>query len=244
MPVTGRLPAATAVTRNVSGASAPPTPWEIRGATLQVATFEVDLDPMLDLTPDILSRPAPPYARILVADYPDSPVGPYREAQLLISTRFMMLPRQYLAASIVTSAAARDANLANWHYPSEVGEIDFRRNEDGFVSTIRGPGGLEIRLTSANAQEAGPAIIRYDPTVIVYAEGDEKPGLVTISAEPPSVAQAWLAVGTTVEYVGGDRNGPWLRLRSRNPITCTIALQEVLLPEPKAVRAPAAISAG
>ncbi len=226
-------------------ASAAPAPWEIKGVTAQMVTFEVDVDAVLDLLPPMLSRPAPPYARLLVLDYPDTPVGPYREALLLVSARFAMLPRHYVAASAVSSEAARAANLANWHYQSEVGDVTLVRDGSSFTSTISLPSGLVMKATSANAQEAAPAIIRYDPMTVASGESSsDSSGLITISAEPMDVSQAWLAVGTTLEYSGGDRQSNWLRLRSRNPITCTIALQDSLLPEPRPVSSAVAMGGG
>ena len=152
-----------------------------------------------------------------------------------------MLPRHYVAASAVSSEAARAANLANWHYQSEVGEVSLVRDGSSFTSTISLASGLVMKATSANAQEAAPAIIRYDPMTVAW--GDDS-GLITVSAEPMDVSQAWLAVGTTLEYSGGDRQSNWLRLRSRNPITCTIALQDSRLPEPRAVSAAVAMGGG
>lgn len=242
MPQFGRIAAAATIARD-SGTSPAPPPWEIDGVTAQVATFEVDAEAALDLMPDLLSRPAPPYARLFVLDYPDSPVGPYREALLLVSARFAMLPRQYVAGSIVSSEAAARANLANWRYRSEVGEIAIEGSEGNLASTIRHPSGLEIRVTSSDAQESAPAVIRYDPAVVVDEDAGT-PGLFTISAEPRAVSRAWIAVGTTVEYSGGARDNPWLRLRSRNPITCTIAVQDVLLPSPEPVKTGAGMGGG
>jgi Acetoacetate decarboxylase (ADC) len=242
MPQFGRGSAPTAVSEGP--ASAAPAPWEIKGVIAQMATFEVDVDAVLDLLPPMLSRPAPPYARLLVLDYPDTPVGAYREALLLISARFAMLPRHYVAASVVTSEAARDANLANWHYQSEVGEVSLVRDGSSFTSFIRLASGLEIRVTSADAQEAAPAIIRYDPMTVAWGDASSGSGLITVSAEPMAVSQAWLAVGTTLDYTGGDRQSAWLRLRSRNPITCTIALQDSRLPEPRPVSSTVAMGGG
>jgi hypothetical protein len=242
MPQYGRRAARDVIASNGAGGSNPP-PWEVSGVLAQMATFEVDAEATLDALPDLLSRPAPPYARLLVLDYPGSPVGPYREALLLLSSRFAMLPRQYVAASVVTSQAAADANLANWGYQSDVGEIAIERGDADVASTISHPSGLTIRVNSMNAQETGPAVIRYDPIVVV-ADEDGTPGLRTISSEPRGVTQAWIAVGTTVEYSGGSRDNPWLTLRSRNPITCTIAVQDMLLPKPEPVSATPGMGGG
>ncbi len=243
MPQFGRREAASTIAPAGNSAQ-PPLPWRFPGGTAQMVTFEVDVQASLDSLPDLLSRPAPPYARIVVLDYPESPIGPYREAQLLVACRFAMLPRQYLAASVVTSEAARAANLAHWRYASEVGEIDFTQAENVFSSRIRMASGFEVHIHSGEAQETGVAAIRYDPTLIVDRREDGSPGLATISAEPDVVTQAWIARDTRVEYANPDRSSPWWRLRSLNPITSTIAVQDMELGEPKPVRAGPMVSAG
>lgn len=243
MPQFGRLTAASAISPAASAASN--LPWKVPGATAQMVTFEVDVQATLDHLPDILSRPAPPYVRLMLVDYPASPIGAYREAMLLISCRYMMLPRQYVAASIVTSEAARDATQANWNYQSEVGQIEMTREGSRFTATVKAPNGLTISVDSQDAQETGNAVIRYDPIVVVRA-GDEggSPGLAAIWADPDAVHEAWLARDTTVSYSGGDRQGPWWKLRSLNPITSTIAVQDMEIGEPRPVRRAPTVSAG
>jgi hypothetical protein len=242
MPEFGRIEeeAIRAITSDVD---VPEAPWTLNGVTAQMATFEIDAEAALDHMPGMVARPAPPYARILVLDVPDSPIGAYREALLLVSCRYLMLPRQYIAASIVTSEEAKTANARNWHYESEVGTVEFTRDGDSFVSTIRGDGALEITVTSTNAVGTAPASIRYDPIVVAQPH-EGAPALFTISAEPDAVHEGWIAVGTTVSYKGGERSSPWLRLRSRNPITCTSAVQDMARPVPEEIKPMAGVGGG
>ena len=242
MPEFGRIPE-DAIEIVESNGGAPPAPWTLDNVSVQMATFEVDADAALDHMPAIAARPAPPYARILVMDVPDSPIGAYREALLLVSCRYLMLPRQYVVASVVSSEAAREANAQNWHYRSVVGEIDWQRDGESFTSTIRGPEGLEVTVASRNAQGTAPASIRYDPLVVAQP-GSDGMALFTISADPDAVHEGWIAVDTEVRTSGGDAKGPWRRLRSRNPITCTIAVQDMRRPEPEEVQAAAGVGGG
>lgn len=225
------------------GDGSPAAPWTLQGALVQLCTFEVDTEATLDLLPAMLSRPAPPYARIIVSDYPDSPVGPYAEALLVVSSRFLMMPRQFVAASIVTTDAARQAIAQNWRYEAEVGQVSLTEDGDGFVSRVSGPGGLEFTVTSPAATETGIATIRYDPTVVVQP-GDGDPEVLTISDDPPAIEKAWLSRGSAVTYQNVDRTSVWGRLRSTNPITGTIARQDVELPDPSVVEPPKPGSAG
>ena len=243
MPQFGRISGSNTAVVDDPGA-APAAPWSVRAALLQLVTFEVDAEATLDLLPEMLSRPAPPYARVLVADYPDSPVGPYREATLLLSCRYLMLPRQLVVASVVTSEAARVANARNWHYPGEVGEIALSGDGDRtFMAQITTPSGLDATISSVNAQETGVATIRYDPTVVVQP-GDGLAKVLTVSAEPSAVHKAWLAQSSTFSCSVSDRGSAWWRLRSKNPITGTIATVDVERPLPTPVEPPAPGSGG
>ena len=236
MPQFGRIAASGLAVVEADG-SAPPTPWTVEGATVQTVTFEVSVDAALDALPELLARPTPPYARIPVIDVPDSPAGAYREALLLVSCRYMMMPRMYIAASIVSSEQARAANAQNWRYESVVGDVTLERDGNDFASTISDRAGLSVTVTSKDALPTGTAVIRYDPTIAVWPV-DGEPKVHTISAEPADVQEAWLARATEVGYESGDRASPWLRLRSKNPITCTIAVLDTERPEPNEVERP------
>ena len=237
MPQFGRIDTGNLAVVDREG-SAPPAPWSAAGATVQAVTFEVAVSAALDAMPALLARPAPPYARIAVTDYPDSPVGPYTEAQLLLSTRYLMLPRQYVVASIVSTQEAAAAIAQNWGYEATAGTVELTRDGDDFESTISDPSGLTIRVASPGAASTGTAMIRYDTTVAVWAvDGEAKAQL--LSAEAGEVSNAWLARGTTIEYSGGDRSSPWLQLRSTNPITCTIAELDLERPEVTVIERPA-----
>ena len=238
MPQFGRIDAGDLAVVDRKG-SAAAAPWTTEGATVQAVTFEVAVDAALNAMPELFARPAPPYARIAVTDYPDSPVGPYREAQLLLSCRYLMLPRQQVVASIVSSQEAAAAIAQNWGYEATVGTVELTRDGDDFESMISDPSGLTIRVASPGAASTGTAVIRYDTTVSVWAV-DGEPKAQLLSADVGEVANAWLARGTTVEYSGGERSSPWLQLRSTNPITCTIAELAIERPEPSVIERPSA----
>lgn len=236
MPQFGRIAASGLAVVEAEG-SAPPAPWTVEGATVHTVTFEVGVDAALGALPEMLARPIPPYARIQVIDVPDSPVGAYREALLLVSCRYMMTPRLYIAAAVVSSEQARAANAQNWHYESTVGDVTLERDGNDFTSSVSDSSGLSITVSSKDALPTGTAMIRYDPTVGVWPV-DGEPKVQVLSAEPKEVHEAWLARGTGVAYEGGDRGSPWLRLRSTNPITCTIAALDTERPEPSEVERP------
>lgn len=237
MPQLGRISSATL--ERPESAEAPRGPWSISGALVQQVTFEASVEATLDALPDLLARPAPPYTRIRVIAHSDSPVGPYNEALLLVSCRYLMLPRHFVAASIVSTSEAQAANATNRGYTSVLGQVSLEEDGTGFVGHLSDDSGLSISINSKHATETGPAMIRYDPDVVVLPE-DGEPTVFTVSADPSGVESAWIAVDTTVAYEGGARDSVWRRLRSLNPITATIARQDMDYPDPVAVKRPGA----
>ena len=75
-------------------------------------------------------------------------------------------------------------------------------------------------------------------------QSDGEAGIHTLSAEPSPVHDAWLARNTIVTYEGGERSSTWLRLRSRNFITATVALLDLERPVPAVVERPTSIGGG
>ena len=94
MPQTGlKTPEQIGESPEVDLDAFPSLPWTLPRAEVVQVTFEVDLDAALALLPEHLTRPVPPYARVIVSRYSASPVGPYSEALLLLAARFAMLPK-------------------------------------------------------------------------------------------------------------------------------------------------------
>jgi hypothetical protein len=240
MPERGRL--ATSEVAIIDRSGAAEAPWVSHGTTVHAATFEVKTDAALDALPAPLARPAPAYARIYVVSYPESPFGPYNEALLMVSCRYLMLPRQYLVASIVDSEAARDANEQNGHYRSDLGQITTELGNLNAVSRVIGPGGLRVVLASEEGEPTSVDVLRYDPVVVVQPGGDALK-VLTVSAAPENIRDAFIATGTRVEVSVDSAVSPWARLRSTNPITGTFARMDLEIPEAKEVELPPMMAA-
>ena len=222
MPETGLLDSA-AIAAVHAQTDAPGPPWEIAEAVVQQVTFEVRVPQARRHLPDIVTRSAPTYAKIAVIDRADSPVGPYREALLMLGCRAGLLPAQYVVASIVTSEAARDATAAYWSYLPGVGAIDFERSAEALRSTVHIGGGFSVSLHSALTAAAAANIVRYDPLLVVQP-GEDGAGALEVPTEH-DVREAWMDRATTVSYSGGDRSSAWLQLRSHHPITAFVAVE-------------------
>jgi hypothetical protein len=212
----------------------PPLPWVLPRAEVVQVTFEVDLAAALELLPEQLTRPVPPYARIIVSRYAASPIGPYSEALLLLAARFAMLPRDYVVAAVVSTDAARDAYRDIWNLPVSTGSIDFQRtpvasgSENIRASVVSGRPLATIELPDAYAVE--PGMIRYDPLVSVrILQGEAE---VIQFSGAPAVHEARLAKGATVNSHADDWSDPWFRLRSLNMISASVAVADLELTAP------------
>lgn len=202
---------------------APAPPWEIGEALVQHITYELPVSNARRALPDVVTRPAPTYGRISVIDRADSPVGPYREALLMVGCRVGMIPALYVVASVVNSEAARDAIASHWKYLPSVGEISIERSADAISSTIDAGDGLTVGVHSPIGEAAAVAILRYDPLLVVQPQGSS--GVATEIPCQHEINQAWLARESALSYDGGSRSHPWIQLRSSNAITAVAGIE-------------------
>ncbi|MGE0543137.1 MAG: acetoacetate decarboxylase family protein [Dehalococcoidia bacterium] len=214
--------------------SYPSLPWTLPRAEVVQATFEVDLDAALETLPEQLTRPVPPYARMIVSRYPESPVGPYSEALLLLAARFAMMPKNYVVAAVVSTDAARDAYRDIWSLPVTTGGIELQRRQtesggENVSASVASTLPLAaIELPDAYAVE--PGMIRYDPLMSVRVRQGEAEVIQFSGA--PAVHEARLAKGATVRCQTDDWSDPWFRLRSLNMISASFAVTDLEVTAP------------
>lgn len=209
----------------------PPLPWALARAEVVQATFEVDLDAALELLPEQLARPVPPYARVLVSRFAESPIGAYSEALLLLSARFAMQPKNYVVAAVVSSEAAREAYQRIWTLPVATGRVEIDRER-----TAEGSENVSVRIATSSplatvhlpeAYAVEPGMIRYDPLISV-SRRDGEAEVIQFSGTP-TVHEARLAKGATVICQSDGWTDPWFRLRSLNMISASFAVADVEL---------------
>lgn len=228
----------------------PPLPWALTGAEVAQLTFEVDLESALELMPQPLARPAPPYARIIVARYQQSPVGPYSEALLLLSVRYRMEPKNYVVAAVVSSEAARAAYAGIWGLPCTIGTVALRRQRDAATGTeditaTIATGAPLATLMLPRSYAVEPAMIRYDPLLSVRLAPGGEAEVIQFSGAA-TVREGRLAKGAAATCQTDAWADPWFRLRSLNTISATFAAADLELTAPVVQRqgAPAAAAGG
>ena len=237
MPESGLIDSASLPAVNVES-DAPAPPWEIGEATVQHITYEVPVPNARRSLPDVVTRSAPTYGRVSVIDRADSPVGPYREALLMVGCRVGMIPALYVVAAVVDSEAARAAIAAHWKYQPELSEIAIERSDDAIESSFDAGDGLRVTLHSPITEAAAVAIVRYDPLLVVRPQNGS--GAATEIPCEHDVRQAWLSRASTLSYEGGSRSHPWIQLRSANAITAVAAVEGQVIEAAAAIDLPGA----
>jgi Acetoacetate decarboxylase (ADC) len=218
----------------------PPPPWKLPGAEVLQVVIEVDAEAALDHLPAQLTRPVPAYAKLIVARYPESPIGAFAEAALMVACRNRARWLQFIASAIVDQPQVANATAAIWSHPREVGIVSLTRTGNhvhAFLATDAGPI-LDIDLPNIYAVD--PAMIRYDVTVTLRAHKGSAPEVLIVSAAP-DVREGWLAKGAEVTYHDLAADSPWVRLRNLNTISSTYAMVDLEWPIPRAVDFSAAV---
>ncbi len=222
MPEAGLIDSASLPAVSAESDAAAP-PWTIGEALVQHITFEVPVPNARRNLPDVVTRSAPTYGRVSVIDRADSPVGPYREALLMVGCRVGLIPALYVVSAVVSSEAARGAIAAHWKYLPSVGEIDIERRDAAIESRIDAGDGLTVTLSSPTTEAATVAIVRYDPLLVVQPQNGS--GAASEIPCEHEVRQAWLSRTSSLSYAGGSRRHPWIQLRSSNAITAVVAVE-------------------
>lgn len=235
MPETGLIESANLPAVNAES-DAPAPPWEIGEALVQHITYEIPVTNARRNLPDVVTRSAPTYGRVSVIDRADSPVGPYREALLMVGCRVGMIPALYVVDAVVNSEAARDAIAAHWKYLPGVGEVNVERGNDSITSTFAAGDGLQVTLHSPTTDAAAVAIVRYDPLLVVQPSNGS--GAASEIPCEHDVRQAWLSRSSTLSYDGGSRRHPWIQLRSSNAITAVAAVEGQVIEAAAAIELP------
>lgn len=212
----------------------PQPPWKLPGAEVLQVVIEVDTEAALDHLPAQLTRPVPAYAKLIVARYPESPLGPFAEAMLMVACRNRARWLQFVAATVVDHAQVAEATAMLWSYPREVGTVGLTRAGNQVHASVAGCDGPILDLDLANIYAVDPAMIRYDVTVTLRAYRGGDPEVLIVSAAP-DVLEGWLAKGAQVTYHDNAPDSPWTRLRNLNPISSTYALVNLEWPMPRAI---------
>lgn len=138
----------------------PPPPYHYPGATLLVVEFATEAVSAARLLPAQAELADPPIAGFALADYPDSTLGPYREAILYLHATFQGAPVQYAARFYVTTDVAMAAGREQAGIPKKIGAIRFDHPGPGPLAAGQVVGGSLERPAGTTVAAASARLLR------------------------------------------------------------------------------------
>lgn len=115
--------------------------WVLKGAELLAVSIEIQPGARALLPPG-MHPSVPMYAVFSVGKFPESPVGPFTMAQVLISGRTGIRPRGFALKTLVDNEAARRELAARWGFPVAPGESRLISRHDRVQAEVRACGAL------------------------------------------------------------------------------------------------------
>jgi hypothetical protein len=117
----------------------------------------------------------PRYTTILVARYPESPVGPFLLAQLRLMGRAGAHPRGYVLGAVASTPEAVTALRERWGFPAELGTVRLRRHHDRVMVTVTREGLTTLDAALVNPEVISGGDVQYIHTV-TFAQVTEPGG--------------------------------------------------------------------
>lgn len=213
----------------------PPPPWPLRDARLLKLAFETSEDAVLEWIPPKLTRSTPPYATIIVASYPDSPVGPFNVATQYVGCRAGFFIRAFALQSIVDSPAAVAALREVWGLPCKLGEVAVERSDGRASATVSRDGRLLATVSLTDGRPIDTSSARFDPVLTVRAtpsieDGKRHDLLQLVQIDPDyEIAECLRGVGS-VQYGPHRDADPWDRVPMLNMIAAIDCLVNTEMP--------------
>ena len=134
--------------------------WELPKTEILQLACEID-DGSRTLLPRALHPAIPEYVTVLVARYPESPVGPFDLAQVRLMARAGVHPRGYVLGAVGSTDAAVTALRERWGFPVATGEIGLRRYHDRVVATVRRGGQTVLEMALIDPEIVSGGDVQY-----------------------------------------------------------------------------------
>lgn len=186
MPLFGRLDLHTVSQEVPEMPDFETDPWDLPGAEFLYLAFEVEAGVVDPLLPTALHPAVPRYVTILVAQYPQTPVGPFRLVQLRLMARAGVHPRGYVTRAYTDQAQATAALRQRWGFPAgTVEDIRVRVHHDRIFATVRQDGHTLLDCGLSHHEVIAGTDINYISSVhLARVTGIEPPGLRLVQVDP------------------------------------------------------------
>jgi acetoacetate decarboxylase len=196
--------------------------------------YETDAEPLLAWLPPTLTRSSPPYAVITIAEFPESPVGPFGLAAQSIGCRAGFFIRAFTLQSVTDNVAALSALREVWGYPCTLGAVSLHQDGERVEGTVSGNGGGLARVEVQGSSPVDAGLIRFDPVlnlrVIPSLEEGKKHDLVQLVQIDPDYTVHQAIRGSGTLRFPDDGESPWAVLPARNIISATFCELDTELP--------------
>ena len=212
--------------------------WELADTRVVSLTFELSKHQMMDLLPEGLIRPVPPYAKVIIVDAPDSPAGPYREAGLFLGTRDRVQIRNVLLDAIVQGDEQLASGRRCFGGSRRAGSIELDVSDDEIRAVISGEEGELCRIRMGALRRCDATMLKFD-ALVVAGEEDGAPGLLRYGVRIP-LADVEGTLSRDWEVTMARGAGVWRQLRPAFNVTAFATLGDARLEFPRIPKAPAA----
>lgn len=152
--------------------------WPLPKAEILQLAWEAP-DASRALLPRAMHPAIPAYVTILIARYPESPVGPFELAQLRLMARAGAHPRGLVLGAVATTDAAVAALSERWGFPARRGEVTLRRDDDRVAGTVRLAGTTILDVGLGDPETISGGDVQYIHSVTL-ARVDGRPALVQV----------------------------------------------------------------
>ena len=212
--------------------------WELADTRVVSLTFELSKHQMMDLLPEGLIRPVPPYAKVIIVDAPDSPAGPYREAGLFLGTRDRVQIRNVLLDAIVQGDGQLASGRRCFGGSRRAGSIELDVSDEEIRAVISGEEGELCRIRMGALRRCDATMLKFD-ALLVAGEEDGAPGLLRYGVRIP-LADVEGTLSRDWEVTMARGAGVWRQLRPAFNVTAFATLGDARLEFPRIPKAPAA----
>jgi hypothetical protein len=161
-------------------------PWELPGAEFLYLALEVEAALVDAHLPKALHPAVPRYVTILIAQYPQTPVGPFRLAQLRLMARAGVHPRGYVVRAYTDQERATVELRRRWGFPAQTaGDIRLRVHHDRIFASVCQDGRTLLDCGLSHYEVVAGTDINYISSVhLAQVTGIEHPGPRLVQVDP------------------------------------------------------------
>ncbi len=204
-------------------------PLSLKGAMVMNLASEIASLAADPLVPAAMNPSIPPYLHCTISDFPETPFGPFKIAELRIVARAAYRPRAFVLRSFIDNPEAERELARRWGYPAAAGRIEIRQRHDRVETMVYAGGRLLLHAEMRQREIVAGVDLQFISSMhLVRNRADGKTVLMQVDPEY-AVTQAERGASNIIladpESWHTDEH-----LVLTNPMTATLAFCDVTLP--------------